>query len=178
MKYSTRVALDRVKESHGTDFGKIIQKLLAISLCESGAIRITERAIQGIDIWVVLPGRGAASIEVKTTTDTKNEISIQKKDAEGLNARLDDGDQVFIACLGSQVVDDWIVARWIKNEFDLTQKLKMSIHQFRAYRDAELEAIIKLSFDSAVEKYVDIAIQDGQKGLNVVIESYDCYARP
>jgi hypothetical protein len=178
MKYSTHVALDRIKESCSKDFGKIVQKLLAISLCESGPQRITERGIQGIDIWVALPHQGAVSIEVKTTTDSKNEISIQKKDAEALNARLDEDDQVYVACLGSQVVDDWIVARWIRGEFEVPQALKMSIHQLRAYRDFELEAIINSSFDSVVEKHVETAIQDGQKGLNAVIESFDCFARP
>ena len=56
MRIEVHRRLRDLAERSGQEYGKLVQKLLAIALCECGATRLTERSTQGIDLEVELPG--------------------------------------------------------------------------------------------------------------------------
>jgi hypothetical protein len=90
--------LAAIQERHFSESGKIIQKLLALTLQRLGYDHLEERPIQGVDIDVMNKATGEKhSFEVKTSKST--EIVIAKKDRKGLRAREEDRYQTFYAIL-------------------------------------------------------------------------------
>ena len=55
MKHEVYRRLSELSEVSEKEYGKLIQKLLAIAFCKAGAIRLIERSTQGIDLEVTLP---------------------------------------------------------------------------------------------------------------------------
>ena len=56
MKYSTWKHLHNLREEEGNEAGKLVQKFLALALLEIGASKLTECAIEGVDIVFELNG--------------------------------------------------------------------------------------------------------------------------
>ena len=148
------------------EFGKICQKILAISFQESGynCVAETERGVQGVDIGEVEKGDEKYSIEVKTTN--KDIIYYGQKDLDGLKYQKEKGYEPIIAVLRLDMFSDWIFAR--------ADRLKIGsiyINSFRAFRLPELEKTIQPFFDIAVEEHFMSTMEGGQEYLDKVLKS-------
>lgn len=102
--------LVRLHERHPSEFGKIVQKLLALTFQELGFELIEERAVQGVDIDVIRQDTGERfSFEVKTSQG--REVHIGSKDIEGLRSRQVDGYDTYFAvlCMPFCFSDGWII---------------------------------------------------------------------
>lgn len=106
----TREIVARIQERHISESGKVLQKLLAITMLRLGYDFCEERSIQGVDIDVVNHDTGERhSFEVKTSKSMS--ITIGSKDIDGLKAREEDGYQTFFAVLCQPLCfsDGWII---------------------------------------------------------------------
>ncbi len=106
----TKTMLQDVQKRHPKEYGKVAQKLLALTFERIGFEVNEERAIQGVDIDVISKETGEKlSIEVKTSRD--GSVTIGAKDVEGLKSRKKDHYGILYAvlsmpyCLG----EGWIV---------------------------------------------------------------------
>jgi len=167
MKPQIRRQLDELSQRTGKEYGKLVQKLLAIAFLESGAEHLVESSIQGIDLQVRLAGIDHA-FEVKTSEGA--DITLGKKDLEGMTGHTRQGHAVYVATLTSGLFTNWIFARFHPGELPPAKKL--SAFQLRPYRCRDLEARITAAFDSAVEHHAELAITDGQRGLDQVLSTY------
>lgn len=172
MNFDVHRKLKELASAQDTEYGKLIQKLLAIAFCEAGAARVTDRSVQGIDLEIILrDGRGLA-LEVKTSQAGK--VRFGKKDIDGLAARADEGLLPYFALLGPRLTDEWIFAQCMPAE--IRPQRDYPLTQLRAYRDINLEEIIRDTFPAAVISHTASAISGGQGALNKILEGYSCYA--
>ncbi len=168
MNPNTHRRLQGIREATNREYGKLIQKLLAIAFLESGVDSLTERGVQGIDLEIDIAGTRYA-FEVKTSE--KDSITLGKKDFEGLRRHTEEGAEVYIAVLlGSSLLDEWLIVRY--HEGELLPAKKYSQFMLRPYRNTELENRIRACFDTAVANYANTAILERQKGLDRVLEGY------
>lgn len=106
----TKEIIARIQERHISESGKVLQKLLALTMLRLGYGFCTERSIQGVDIDVVNSETGERhSFEVKTSTSSA--VSIATKDLAGLKAREKDGYETYFAvlCLPLCFSAGWII---------------------------------------------------------------------
>ncbi len=171
MNPDTHAKLDELAATQGMEYGKLVQKLLAIAFCEAGATRVTERSIQGIDLEVVLNNVKVA-LEVKTAQSDK--VRFGKKDIDGLDARRAEGFLPYFAVLGPALLDEWVFAQCFPAEIQAQRDY--SIIQLRAYRDTALEATVSATFPTAVSNHSAAAAQGGQAALNQVLHNYACFS--
>ncbi len=95
---NVRAGLRDLQKKHGKEFGKIIQKVLALSLKRLGYRLAEERTVQGVDIDIIHEETGERrAIEVKTCI--YSDVTIGFKDVEGLKRRSLDGYESFYAVL-------------------------------------------------------------------------------
>ena len=167
MNAATHELLTRLSEETGKEYGKLVQKLLAIALLEAGADRLIDRATQGIDLEVDLAGRRLA-LEVKTCEG--GSLTLAKKDLDGLNRQVADGREAFVPALGDRPTDEWVFGRYTPGE--LPGGKKISLFQLRAYRDRDLERRVAREFDRAVQAHAATAARGGQGALDRVLEGY------
>jgi len=95
---------------HFSEYGKIIQKLLALSLRRLGYDHMEERSIQGVDIDVMKKATGERhSFEVKTSRSA--DVTIAEKDVKGLESRRADGYETSYAilCYPLCFSEGWII---------------------------------------------------------------------
>lgn len=168
MNPNTHRRLKELREATDKEYGKLVQKLLAIAFLESGVDSLTERSIQGIDLEVGIAGTRYA-FEVKTSE--KDSISLGKKDFEGLRSQIEEDVEVYIAVLfGSSLLDEWLMVRY--HEGELLPAKKYSQFMLRPYRNRELEDRIRACFDTAVADHANTARLERQGGLDHVLEGY------
>jgi Holliday junction resolvase len=172
MKLEVHQRLSDLSAAAEKEYGKLVQKLLAIALLEAGAEGLTDRSTQGIDLEATIRGKRRA-IEVKTTES--GAISLGKKDLEGLAAKEADGARAYVAVLGNRFLDEWTFARFHKGELQPSQSY--SITQLRPYRDRELERAVAKPFADAVLAHADAAARGGQHALDLVLASHPQYRR-
>lgn len=91
--------LEAIHRRHKREYGKIIQKLLALSFLEIGYRVAEERAVQGVDIDVLRAETGERlTLEVKTSRSES--VNVGDKDLEGLASRREaDGYEPYFAFL-------------------------------------------------------------------------------
>ena len=165
MKFGTFEKLEKLYKKFGPqEFGKICQKLLALSFQKAGFKYVgeSERGVQGVDIGEAVRGEEKYSIEVKTTT--KNIIRYEQKDAEGLLHQKNMGYQPVLAVLKLEIFSDWF--------FIKADKLKpgnIFIESLRVYRLRDLENEINPLFDETVEEHFVLTLEEGQKYLDNVL---------
>ena len=82
VKYEAYRHLKKLWQASEKEYGKLIQKLLAIAFCKAGAVRLMERSTQGIDLEVTLPDERRIALEVKTAQDRS--VKVGEKDLDGL----------------------------------------------------------------------------------------------
>jgi hypothetical protein len=172
VRLETHRRLQDLAEQTGQEYGKLVQKLLAIAFCESGATRVTERSIQGIDLEVALPDGRALAFEVKTTLT--GEVAFGKKDVKGLEARAGQGLTPYFAVLGPRLVDDWVLARLFPAEIQSDRGYSPT--RLRAYRDTGLEQLIGVRLEDAVNRHAHAAMKGGQGALDALLKGHACYA--
>jgi hypothetical protein len=165
MKTTTRRRLDELADRAGKEYGKIVQKLLALALLEVGVSELTERAVQGLDLEFVLGGRRCAC-EVKTTAG--DAIRLGRKDIEGLEGHCAKGATVYLAVLGGSVLDDLAFIRFHPGELQASKDYPLV--QLRAYRDAELGDQVGRAFADCVESHFTTATGiQAQRALNEIL---------
>ena len=172
MKYEVHRRLIELSQETDKEYGKLIQKLLAIAFCKAGAVRLIERSTQGIDLEVTLPDKRRIALEVKTTQDQS--VKFGKKDLDGLASQAEAGLDPYFALLGSQLLDEWILARFYVGEIKANQQYRL--RQLRAYRDKVLEDSIREYFDEAVIECTNLPATNRQPALDKVLRSFSCIA--
>jgi hypothetical protein len=159
MKTRTYCLLRRLHDRHGArEFGKIAQKLLAITYRLAGFIHVVERGVQGVDVDAG-DGHERYATEVKTTQ--KVFVSFQKKDADGLSGRAKDGYVPLLGVLRLASLSSWYLAR----AENLCPGV-LQIELLRAYRLRELEQRLGQFFDQAVDGHFHGALTGSQAYLD------------
>lgn len=171
MRVETVDRLAHLRETRGKEYGKLVQKVLALAFLEAGASRVTERSIQGIDLEVELDGRKLV-FEAKTTET--GSVKLGAKDTKGLDARRDEGYETYIAVLGIGLLDEWVFARYTPGE--PAKGVAYSPLALRPYRDRELEARIADLFEDLLAQHLTGAADRGQEYLNEVLEGHPAFA--
>jgi hypothetical protein len=143
------------------EFGKLCQKILAISYRRAGFSHVVERGVQGVDVDAA--GRdGKYTTEVKTTIN--GAIVVQAKDVAGLAARRADGYVPLLAVLRLAPLSDWLLA-----EAEHLAPGRLELDQLRPYRHHELENRLRPLFAVVVEEHAQGALAGGQAHLDGVL---------
>jgi len=172
MKRDVRSRLEEISRAKGQEFGKIVQKLLAIAFLEAGASRLIERSTQGIDLEIDLADGRRLALEVKTSQSEK--VSFGAKDIKGLCERRREGRAPYLALLGPRGLDDWIFARFVDGE--ILPAKDYALTALRAYRDTDLEDSVRETFAAAVIAHTTAAIEGGQGALDAVVRKHSRFA--
>ena len=170
MRHEVYRRLSELSDVSDKEYGKLVQKLLAIAFCKAGVIRLIERSTQGIDLEVTLPDERRIAVEVKTTQDQS--VKFGKKDLDGLASQVEAGLEPYFALLGSQLLDEWILARYYVDEIKPNQQYRLT--QLRAYRDTQLEDLIREHFVEAVIEYTNLPETNRQAALDEVLRGFSC----
>jgi hypothetical protein len=148
---------------HGArEFGKIVQKLLAIGFRLAGFDRIVERGVQGVDVDAVGNPTERYATEVKTTQ--KDSVPFADKDICGLAARQRDGYQPLLAVLRLSPLSDLLLVHAAR-----LHRGQLQIASMRPYRFHELETRIQPCFALAVRKHFEGAYTGSQFYLDRVL---------
>ena len=147
MDATTFLLLRKVQQSEiSSDFGKICQSLLALSLRQNGFDHVVNRLVEGVDIDT--SGElGRFAIEVKTTEG--NEVLIGDKDIKGWEQRRRDRYVPVLAALKISLLSEWTLC-------DATELPKGS-HRIQRLRLHEIRALTQITapaFDTVVMKHV------------------------
>jgi hypothetical protein len=164
-------ALKDLHARHGArEFGKIVQKLLAVAFHLAGFRRIVERGVQGVDVDVVgNPGERYAT-EVKTTQ--KEDVLFAVKDRNGLAARQQDGYLPLLAVLRLTPLSDLLLIH--------TAALccgRLQIASLRPHRFRELEGRLQPYFSLAVQEHFEGTLAGSQFYLDKVLREYGVEVR-
>ena len=167
MKPQTHAKLIELREKTGKEYGKLVQKLLAIALLETEVERLVERSIQGIDLDVMIAGQ-RYGFEVKTCEE--DEIRLGAKDHEGLKRQIAEGAEPYLAVLGGGLLAEWAFVRYHPGELPTGKNL--SFFRLRPYRNRELERRVRAAFEQTIERHTTTAIYDRQSGLDKLLDAY------
>ncbi len=110
MPVETKKMLDDIGSRHSVHYGKIVQKLLALTFQRMGFEIPEVRCVEGVDIDMIHPEKDLRySLEVKTGQDMT--IQLADKDVQGLERRKKDGYETFYAvlCKPLCVCEGWII---------------------------------------------------------------------
>lgn len=161
MKRNTFNRLKKIRNKFGSQqFGKIVQKLLALSFYEMGYTHIVERGVQGVDIDIKGKEGKKYAIEVKTTN--KSSINLSYDNIQALRNRAKDSYSPVIAVLRLRIFDNWILANPPSSEISTGNIL---IDRLRAYRMISLESNLEPVFDNIVEKHFEETLKRGESYL-------------
>ena len=151
--------LEAIRDRYGASrFGKIAQKMLALTFRELGHGRIIEREVQGVDVDVA----GRWTIEVKTTgVDT---VVLKRKDVEGLRARAEDGYEPVLAVLQMKPLSDWLLAR-----AHSLRAQTYRVNDLRPWSIVDLESDIQQRFPGVVEEVGIAVLDDGWTVLDELL---------
>lgn len=171
MRLSTHRRLGDLRAAAGTEYGKLVQKLLAAAFLEAGATRLVDRAVQGVDLEVTLPGGRRLALEVKTTEG--DQVKFGKKDLEGLEGRRGEGFEPHVAVLGPHLLDEWVIVPLVEGE--VAVGADVPVLSLRAWRDPALSTLVARPFEEAVASHAATAQRGGQQALNAVLRRYPAY---
>ena len=171
MKLLVHKRLEKLYNQAGMEYGKLVQKLLAIAFCTAGARQVIERATQGIDLEIELPDGRKIAVEVKTTN--KRSLVLSPKDLAGLATQIKAEREPYFAVLGSQMTDKLMFVRYIEGEIKANNKYPLS--SFATFRDDSLERWIENDFDNAVCNYSNLSEDNPQTALNKILENFECH---
>jgi len=166
MKLETLELLQKLQKKFGIKgtpsgpFGKIVQKLLALSFHEMGFTNIIERGVQGADIDVTLGSDQKFTFEVKTTE--KLSFPLTPDNVQALRDRTHDGYQPIIAILRLAPLENWILAKIPLDKIPIGDIL---IEKLRPYRIKDLESQLCPKFDIVVQKHYKGASSRGEQYL-------------
>ena len=166
MKVETLGLLQKLQKKYGIKgtpsgpFGKIVQKLLALSFHEMGFTNIVERGVQGVDIDITSESNQKFAVEVKTTE--KLSITISPDNVQALRDRTHDGYQPVIAVLRLVPLENWILAKAPIGEIPTG---KILIDSLRPNRMKDLESKLCPKFDIVVRKHFNGVLNRGEQYL-------------
>jgi hypothetical protein len=143
------------------EFGKLCQKLLAISYRQAGFIHVVERGVQGVDV-AAAGGQAKYATEVKTTIN--GAIVYHPKDFAGLAARRVDGYIPLLGVLRLSPLSDWILA-----DAEHLATGRLALDKLRSYRRHDLETLLRPPFAAVVEEHAGTALERGQAYLDGVL---------
>ncbi len=146
-----------IKGTPSGSFGKIAQKLLALSFHEMGFTNIVERGVQGVDIDITSDSNEKFAIEVKTTE--KSSIDISSDNLHALRDRTKDGYLPIIAVLRLLPLENWIFANI---PIDKIPTGNVLIEKLRTYRLKNMENRVSPVFDSVVRKHFNEIMRRGE----------------
>lgn len=154
MKVETLELLQKLQKKYGIGgtpsgpFGKIAQKLMALSLHEMGFRDIVERGVQGVDVDATSESGEKLACEVKTTE--KLTVPLTSDNARALRERVRDGYQPVIAVLRLAPLENWVLAKVPANEIPTGELL---IEGLRRHRMTDMEDRLAPKFDLVVQKH-------------------------
>jgi len=176
VKMQTLSLLRELRDRFGPGpFGKIAQKLVALSFGQIGYTDIVERSVEGVDIDVAGKDGKKFALEVKTTDGLS--ISLSANNIRDLRDRVRDGYLPVIAALRLAVFENWILARVPLDELSAGQML---VDRLRAYRMGDVEDLLAPAFERVVVKHFQGTLNNGQRYLSEqlqktgIIEVRDC----
>jgi hypothetical protein len=143
-------------------FGKVAQKFLALAFQLAGFTHVVERGVQGVDVDAAGGPEERYATEVRTTI--LDFVPFQKKDADGLASRRQDGYQSRLAVLQLRPLSDWYLVHT-----DSLRVGRLLIDSLRAHRDRELEIRLRPCFDAALDSHFDGAFAGGQGYLDAIL---------
>jgi len=149
-----------IKGTASGPFGKIVQKLLALSFHDMGFINIVERGVQGVDIDITSKSNKKYAVEVKTTE--KFSIPLSNDNVQALRDRTCDGYQPIIAALRIAPLERWILAQV---PIDEIQTGNILIDSLRPYRMRALEGQLSPKFDDVVREHFKDLMKGGEQYL-------------
>lgn len=170
LPYETARKLEKLHQCHEKEFGKVAQKLLALTFAEMGFRLAEERAVQGVDIDLVDEETGnKLSFEVKT--GQSSQVMIGDKDIEGLECRrVNDGYGPYFAFLFKPhyIGEGWIIVP--------AKRLKKGSHnamRLASMDDGSLSQEVNAGFPGVVERTFD-DLMDCRRGtaLNMLKRKY------
>ena len=162
MTIETFERLLQLRERYRLEFGKLCQKLLALAFHAAGYGIMNERGVQGVDIDVA-DKHGKYSIEVKTTDGEA--VAFERKDADGLATRRQDGYRSVLAILQIKLFADWMFVN-----ADRLPPRQWPVEGLRAGRIHDLEQRVAPRFDEIVGTHAAGALDGGQTYLDEVLE--------
>jgi len=147
MEPASFLLLRQLQESSiGSDFGKICQSFVALTLRENGFDHVVNRLVEGVDIDAS-GSLGQFSIEVKTTQG--REVLIEDKDVKSWKDRSRDHYLPVLAALRMSLLSRWTLC-------DATGLPKGShrIQRLRLHEIAPLTQVVTETFGGVVGKHV------------------------
>ncbi|HUU87960.1 MAG TPA: hypothetical protein VMX17_09415 [Candidatus Glassbacteria bacterium] len=178
MKVETLELLQKLQKKFGINgtpsgpFGKIVQKVLALSFHEMGFTNIVERGVQGVDIDVTSESNQKFALEVKTTE--KLSIPLSSDNVQALRDRTHDGYEPVIAVLRLAPLENWIIA---KMQMDEIPTGEMLIESLRFYRMKHLESQLCPKFDIVLRKHFKDVLNRGEQYLKEQLRKVGIMAR-
>ena len=158
--------LRELRKSYGVGvFGKIAQKLLALSFRRIGFAHIIERSVEGVDIDIARDGDDKFAIEVKTTE--RLSVRLDDGNVHALHDRARDGYLPVIAALRLAIFEKWVLAQVPLEELRAGEML---VDSLRAYRMKDLEDALEPAFEAVVEQHIDGALRGGLQYLSKRLE--------
>lgn len=165
MRRATYDSLMILHQCYGPrEFGKLCQKLFALSYRRAGFVHVIERGVQGVDVDAA-DGQRKFATEVKTTLGTA--IVFQAKDVAGLVARQNDGYLPLLGVLRLSPLSDWLLADAAHLEAG-----RLSLDMLRPYRCHELEGHLRQHFDAVVEEHGEAAFAGAQAYLDEALRKH------
>jgi hypothetical protein len=143
------------------EFGKLSQKLLALTYRRAGYTHVVERGVQGVDVDAA---RGQAKFATEVKTTINNSITILSKDVRGLAARSSDGYKPLLGVLRLSPLSDWFLA-----DAEYLKAGCFALDQLRSYRRHDLEDDLRPLFAVVVEEHADAALVGAQTYLDGVL---------
>lgn len=166
MNTLTLSRLRELRERFGVGvFGKIAQKLLALSFLRIGFTHIVERSVEGVDIDVAGEGDDKFAVEVKTTEGLS--ITLDDGNVRALRDRDKDGYSPVIAALRLAVFEKWIVAQVPLPEL---RPGRILVESLRAYRMRGLEDALEPAFEAVVDEHLQATLDSGLQYLSEQLE--------
>lgn len=161
MRVRTFQQLHNIRKKFGPGiFGKITQKLLALTFYATGYSHVVERGVQGVDIDVANTQGKRFTVEVKTTDgDT---IFISKDNIDALQDSEKNGYVPVIAALRIQMFEQWIFASIPLNQL---RAGSIRLSRLRAYRVGGLEASVNPAFETVVNQHISGVLGRGEQYL-------------
>lgn len=166
MKISTFQHLQKIYQRFGSRiFGKLAQKLLAITFIDIGFEHVVERSVQGVDVDAARLEGERYALEVKTTAGQS--IPLSEENIEALKDRAKDSYIPVIAALRVHMFENWVFARIPISDL---RRGSIPISRLRAYRIKSLEALFCPVFEEVVSEHYSGVLIRGEHYLDRVLE--------
>ena len=142
-------------------FGKIAQKLLALSFRRMGFTHVVERSVEGVDIDIARDSEDKYALEVKTTEGLS--IRLDEGNVHALRDRAKDAYLPVIGALRLAVFEKWVLAQVPLDELSAGNIL---VDSLRAYRIKDLEDPLQPAFEDVIEEHFQGTLDRGLQYLS------------